>query len=398
MSTSNEIQSKYFGEFPIGSLLLMPLKGTMKFTQKINDFILEWRKLLVQNKVYDVFADDFIKDSYILEPEIDRFGSGEAKCVINGTIRGADIFIIVDVVNYSETYNMFGFENHMSPDDHYQDLKRVIAAANGKAKRINVIMPFLYESRQHKRTKRESLDCAVMLQELTSLGVSNILTVDAHDPRVMNAIPLSSFDSLSCYYQFINAILNKYDDIKIDKENLAIISPDIGAMQRNIYFANVLGVDLGFFYKRRDYSRVVDGKNPIVAHEYMGADVEGKDIIVIDDMIASGDSLIETARSIKERNAKRIFACCTFGLFTKGLELFDKAYEEGIIDGVFTTNCIYQKPELSDRKWYTSVDITEYVARIIESINHDSSISQYLDPYEKIKTRVKQYCNSHKQC
>lgn len=396
MSSSNDIQSKYLGEFPIGSLLLMPLKGTMKFTQKINDFILEWRKLLVQNKVYDVFADDFIKDSYILEPEIDRFGSGEAKCVINGTIRGADIFIIVDVVNYSETYEMFGMENHMSPDDHYQDLKRVIAAANGKAKRINVIMPFLYESRQHKRTKRESLDCAVMLQELTELGVSNILTVDAHDPRVMNAIPLSSFDSLSCYYQFINAILNKYDDIKICKENLAIISPDIGAMQRNIYFANVLGVDLGFFYKRRDYSRVVDGKNPIVAHEYMGADVDGKDIIVIDDMIASGDSLIETARSIKERKAKRIFACCTFGLFTKGLDLFDKAYEEGIIDGVFTTNCIYQKPELSDKKWYTSVDVTEYVARIIESINHDSSISQYLDPYEKIKTRVKQYCNEHK--
>ena len=396
MSSSNDIQSKYLGEFPIGSLLLMPLKGTMKFTQKINDFILEWRKLLVENKVYDVFADDFIKDSYILEPEIDRFGSGEAKCVINGTIRGADIFIIVDVVNYSETYEMFGFKNHMSPDDHYQDLKRVIAAANGKAKRINVIMPFLYESRQHKRTKRESLDCAVMLQELKTLGVANILTVDAHDPRVMNAIPLSSFDSLSCYYQFINAMLNKYDDIKINKENLAIISPDIGAMQRNIYFANVLGVDLGFFYKRRDYSRVVDGKNPIVAHEYMGADVEGKDIIVIDDMIASGDSLIETARSIKERKAKRIFACCTFGLFTKGLELFDKAYEEVIIDGVFTTNCIYQMPELSNKKWYTSVDVTEYVARIIESINHDSSISQYLDPYEKIKTRVKQYCSIHK--
>jgi len=396
MPTSNDIQSKYLGEFPIGSLLLMPLKGTMSFTQKLNDFILEWRKLLVQNKVYDVFADDFIKDSYILEPEIDRFGSGEAKCVINGTIRGADIFIIVDVVNYSETYEMFGFKNHMSPDDHYQDLKRVIAAANGKAKRINVIMPFLYESRQHKRTKRESLDCAVMLQELTTLGVSNILTVDAHDPRVMNAIPLSSFDSLSCHYQFINAILNKFDDIKIDKEHLAIISPDIGAMQRNIYFANVLGVDLGFFYKRRDYSKVIDGKNPIVAHEYMGADVAGKDVIVTDDMIASGDSLIETAKSIKDKNAKRVFACCTFGLFTKGLEQFDKAYEEGIIDGIFTTNCIYQLPTLADKKWYTSVDVTEYVARIIESINHDSSISQYLDPYEKIKTRIKQYCNSHK--
>ena len=396
MSASNDVKSKYLGELPIGSLLLMPLKGTQNFTQKINDFILEWRQLLVQNGVYDVFADDFIKDSYILEPEIDRFGSGEAKCVINGTIRGADIFIIVDVVNYSETYKMFGFENHMSPDDHYQDLKRVIAAANGKAKRINVIMPFLYESRQHKRAKRESLDCAVMLQELTSLGVSNIITIDAHDPRVMNAIPLSSFDSLSCHYQFINAILSKHDDIKIDKEHLAIISPDIGAMQRNIYFANVLGVDLGFFYKRRDYSRVVDGKNPIVAHEYMGADVEGKDVIVIDDMIASGDSLIETAKSIKERKANRVFACCTFGLFTKGLSQFDKAYEEGAIDGIFTTNSIYQLPELENKKWYTSVDVTEYVARIIESINHDSSISQYLDPYEKIKTRVKQYCNQHK--
>ncbi|MBR1454896.1 MAG: ribose-phosphate pyrophosphokinase [Lachnospiraceae bacterium] len=388
---SSDIQSKYFGEFPLGSLCLMPLTGTEKFTQKLNDFILEWRKLLVKNNVYDVFADDYIKDSYILKPEIDRFGSGEAKCVINGTIRGADIFIIVDVVNHSATYDLFGKKNRMSPDDHYQDLKRVIAAANGKAKRINVIMPFLYESRQHKRSKRESLDCAVMLQELTTLGVSNILTVDAHDPRVMNAIPLSSFDSINCSYQFISAILDKYDDIEIDKDYLQFISPDIGAMQRNIYFANVLGVDLGFFYKRRDYSVVVDGKNPIVAHEYMGADVRGKDIIVIDDMIASGDSLIETAKDIKDRGAKRVIACCTFGLFTKGLDGFDKAYADGIIDQIFTTNCIYQIPELFERSWYTSVDISEYIARIIESINHDSSISQYLDPYEKIKTRVKTY-------
>ena len=393
MSVANEGQSKYFGEFPIGSLCLMPLKGTEEFTKKINDFILEWRKLLVSNKVYDVFADDYIKESYILEPEIDRFGSGEAKCVINGTIRGADIFIIVDVVNHSATYEMFGKPNRMSPDDHYQDLKRVIAAANGKAKRINVIMPFLYESRQHKRSKRESLDCAVMLQELVSLGVSNILTVDAHDARVMNAIPLTSFDSLYCSYQFISAILDKYDDIKIDKDNLQMISPDIGAMQRNIYFANVLGVDLGFFYKRRDYSKVVDGKNPIVAHEYMGADLAGKDVIVVDDMIASGDSLIETAKTLKERKAKRVFACCTFGLFTKGLSIFDEAYKEGVIDQVFTTNCIYQMPELKEKKWYTSVDMSEYIARIIESINHNSSISQYLDPYEKIKTRIKTYCN-----
>ena len=393
MPVANEGQSKYFGEFPIGSLCLMPLKGTEEFTKKINDFILEWRKLLVQNKVYDVFSDDYIKDSYILEPEIDRFGSGEAKCVINGTIRGADIFIIVDVVNHSATYEMFGKPNRMSPDDHYQDLKRVIAAANGKAKRINVIMPFLYESRQHKRSKRESLDCAVMLQELVSLGVSNILTVDAHDARVMNAIPLTSFDSLYCSYQFISAILDKYDDISIDKDNLQMISPDIGAMQRNIYFANVLGVDLGFFYKRRDYSKVVDGKNPIVAHEYMGADLAGKDVIVVDDMIASGDSLIETARTLKERKAKRVFACCTFGLFTKGLSIFDEAYEAGVIDQVFTTNCIYQMPELKEKKWYTSVDMSEYIARIIESINHNSSISQYLDPYGKIKTRIKAYCD-----
>lgn len=388
---SSDIQSKYFGEFPIGSLCLMPLTGTENFTQKLNDFILEWRKELVKERVYDVFADDYIKDSYISKPQIYRFGSGEAKCVINGTIRGADIFIIVDVVNHSATYDLFGKPNRMSPDDHYQDLKRVIAAANGKAKRINVIMPFLYESRQHKRSKRESLDCAVMLQELVALGVSNILTVDAHDPRVMNAIPLKSFDSINCYYQFISTILDKYDDIVIDKNKLQIISPDIGAMQRNIYCANVLGVDLGFFYKRRDYSIVVDGKNPIVAHEYMGADVKGKDVIVIDDMIASGDSLIETAHDIKEKGARHVIACCTFGLFTKGLEIFDKAYEEGYIDQVFTTNCIYQLPELSERKWYTSVDVSEYIARIIESINHDSSISQYLDPYEKIKAKIKAY-------
>ena len=396
MQVASEVQGKYLGEFPIGSLCLMPLRGTEQFTKKLNDYILEWRKLLVKSKVYDVFADDYIKDSYILEPEIYRFGSGEAKCVINGTIRGADIFIIVDVVNHSATYEMFGELNRMSPDDHYQDLKRVIAAANGKAKRINVIMPFLYESRQHKRTKRESLDCAVMLQELVGLGVSNILTVDAHDPRVMNAIPLSSFDSINCSYQFISAILDKFKDIKIDKDNLQVISPDIGAMQRNIYFANVLGVDLGFFYKRRDYSIVVDGKNPIVAHEFMGSDVAGKDVIVIDDMIASGESLIETAKTIKERKAKRVFACCTFGLFTKGISSFDEAYKDGIIDQVFTTNCIYQRPELFDREWYTSVDVTEYIARIIESINHDSSISQYLDPYGKIKTRMKAYLEEKK--
>lgn len=395
MPTSNVNTSKYFGEMPIGPLVLMPLRGTLEFTKKLNAFILEWRKLLVKNQVYDVFAEDYIKDSYILEPELDRFGSGEAKGTINGTIRGADLFIIVDVTNYSETYKLYDTINHMSPDDHFQDIKRVIGAANGKAKRINVIMPFMYESRQHKRTKRESLDCALMLQELRSLGVENVLTVDAHDPRVMNAVPLSSFDSLSCSYQFINAILNKYDDIVINKDKLAVISPDIGAMERNIYYANVLGVDLGFFYKRRDYSKVVDGKNPIVAHEYLGSDVKDKDVIVVDDMIASGESLIETATKIKEKKARRVFACCTFGLFTKGLDVFDKAYKDGVIDAVFTTNCIYQRPELLTKEWYISVDIAEYIARIIESINHDSSISQYMDPYGKIKTRVKKYIDEH---
>lgn len=395
MTIEND-KNKYMGDVPIGPLVLMPLKGTLEFTKKINDFILEWRHLLVNNCVYDVFTDDYIKESYILEPILNRFGSGEAKAVIEGTIRGADIFLISDVTNHSIKYDMYGEKNSMSPDDHFQDLKRVIAAANGKAKRINVIMPFLYESRQHKRTKRESLDCAVMLQELQTLGVSNVLTVDAHDPRVMNAIPLSSFDSLTCSYQFINAILDEFKDIIIDKDHLAIISPDIGAMDRNIYFANVLGVDLGFFYKRRDYSKVVDGKNPIVAHEYLGSDVTDKDVIVIDDMVASGESLIETASKIKERKAKRVFACCTFGLFTKGLKVFDDAYANGLIDGIFTTNCIYQMPELKDRKWYYSVDMTEYIARIIESINHDSSISQYLDPYGKIKTRVKKYNQEHK--
>ena len=384
-------KNKYVGDIPIGTLCLMPLRGMEKFTQIINDYILKWRKELIANGKYDVYVDDYIKDTYIIKPELSRFGTGEAKCIINDTIRGADIFVLVDVANHNETYKMFGKINRMSPDDHYQDLKRVIAAANGKAKRINVVMPFMYESRQHRRTSRESLDCAMMLQELKNLGVSNFLTVDAHDPRVMNAVPLSSFDSLNCYYQFLNALLSVFDDIKIDQAHLSVVSPDIGAMDRNIYMANVLGVDLGFFYKRRDYSKVIDGRNPIVAHEYLGSTLQDKDAIVVDDMISSGESMIETAMRLKEKGAKRVFAFSSFGLFTNGVDLFDKAYEDKYIDAVFTTNCIYQREELFTRPWYHNVDMTEFVARVVESINHDSSISQYLDPYAKIKTCIKKY-------
>ena len=394
MGLSND-KRKYISEMPIGSLCLMPLKGTEKLTQSINDYILNWRSQLVNNDVYDVISDNYIKDSYIIYPELNRFGSGEGKGVINDTVRGADIFIIVDVCNYSVTYKLFGECNHYSPDDHFQDLKRVIAAINGKAKRISVIMPFLYESRQHNRTKRESLDCAIMLQELQRMNIANIITVDAHDPRVMNSIPLSSFDSVNCSYQFIKSILDTFDDIVIDADHLVMISPDTGAMNKSIFFANVLGVDIGFFYKRRDYTKVVDGKNPIVAHEYLGNDLKGKDAIIIDDMIGSGDSLVDTAKELKHRGAKRVIACCTFGLFTQGLEIFDKAYEDKIIDKIFTTNCIYQRPGLFEKKWYKSVDVTEYLARIIESINHDSSISTILDPSTKIRNFVKYYKKQH---
>ena len=388
-----EDNKNYVTDLPIGSLALMPLKGTEPMAHKISDYIRDWRKEQVKNNRNVVFRDDYIKDDYIIYPEIDRFGTGEAKGVINDTIRGADLFLIVDVVNYNVTYKMYGFENRMSPDDHYQDLKRVIAAANGKAKRVNVIMPFLYESRQHKRTKRESLDCALMLKELATYGISNLITVDAHDPRVMNAIPLNSFDSLNCHYQFVKTLLDTYNDITIDKDNLVVISPDVGGMTKAIQLANMLSVNIGFLYKRRDYSRVVDGTNPIVEHTFMGVEVEGKDCIIMDDMIASGESLVDTAKKLKNMGAKRVFACMTFGLFTKGLDMFDKAVDEKIIDKVFTTNTIYQTPELLSKSWYVSVDMTEYLARVIESINHDSSISQYLDPNEKVKNYLANYKN-----
>ena len=324
-------------------------------------------------------------------PKVPRFGSGEAKGQILESVRGTDLYLLVDVLNYSMTYSLCGNENHMSPDDHYQDLKRIIAAVGGKARRITVIMPFLYESRQHKRTSRESLDCALALQELVSMGVDNIITFDAHDPRVQNAIPLHGFETVQPAYQFIKGLLRNVKDLQLDSNHMMVISPDEGGMGRAIYIANVLGLDMGMFYKRRDYTRIVNGRNPIVAHEFLGTSVEGKDMIIIDDMISSGESMLEVAAALKERKANKIFVFSTFGLFTNGLDKFDKAYENGIIDKVLTTNLIYQTPELLQREWYINCDMSKYIAYIIDTLNHDSSISDLLNPNERIQNIVAKY-------
>ena len=320
-----------------------------------------------------------------------RFGSGEAKGIVNESVRGTDIYAMVDVTNYSLTYKMSGFTNHMSPDDHYQDLKRIIGASIATAHRVNVIMPFLYEGRQHKRSGRESLDCAMMLEELIQMGVSNIITFDAHDPRVQNSIPLSGFDNFMPTYQFIKALLNHDKTLKIDKDNLMVISPDEGAMSRAVYLANNLGVDMGMFYKRRDYTKIVEGRNPIVAHEFLGADVEGKDVVIIDDMISSGESMIDVATELKRRKANRIFVAATFGLFTNGLDKFDKAFESGLIYRVMTTNLVYQPEELLSKEYYINVDMSKYIALLINTLNHDSSIANLLDPSERIQKILKKY-------
>ena len=329
--------------------------------------------------------------SYLLNTKVPRFGSGEAKGMILESVRGYDLYLLVDVCNYSLTYSLSGHENHMSPDDHYQDLKRIIAAVGGKARRITVIMPFLYESRQHKRTSRESLDCALALQELVQMGVDNIITFDAHDPRVQNAIPLHGFETVQPAYQFIKGLLRNVEDLKLDSDHMMVISPDEGGMTRAIYIANVLGLDMGMFYKRRDYTKVVNGRNPIIAHEFLGTSVEGKDMIIIDDMISSGDSMLEVAAALKERKARKIFVFSTFGLFTSGLDKFDEAYQNGLIDKVLTTNLIYQTPELLQREWYINCDMSKYVAYIIDTLNHDSSISDLLNPNERIQNVVAKY-------
>lgn len=385
--------SKNYERIPFAPLALMPLESIMPLAEKVDKCLVEWRKNEENNYVNSPVFSDYVKDSYIIPSRTPRFGSGEAKGEIGKSVRGDDIYMMVDVMNYSLTYKIFGQTNHMSPDDHYADLKRLIAAAEGKGKRVNVIMPFMYESRQHKRNGRESLDCAMMLQELHAMGVENFITFDAHDPRVMNAIPADSFDNVPCAYQFIKALLHEYKDFKIDPSHMMIISPDEGGMGRAIYYANVLGLDVGMFYKRRDYSKVVNGKNPIVAHEFLGADVTDKDVIIIDDMISSGESLIDTAKELKERGAGRVFACTTFGLFTNGFDSFDKAYEEGIFEAVFTTNLIYQQPELLKKKWYRSVDLSRQIALLIDRMNHDESISDLLDNTEKINKVLSEYGN-----
>ena len=378
---------------PAGHLGIIPLESSCELGKKVNEYIVSWRKDRNSKYSENILFEDYKKDTYIIDAKCSRFGSGEAKGTINESIRGKDLYLIVDVTNYNITYKLCGHINRMSPDDHYQDLKRIIAAASGKARRVNVIMPFLYESRQHKRTARESLDCALALQELKNMGVDNIITFDAHDPRVQNATPMSGFESIQPNYQFIKALFNSVDDLIVDSEHMMIISPDEGAMTRAVYYANVLGIDMGMFYKRRDYSRVVDGRNPIVAHEFLGASVEGKDVVIIDDMISSGESMLDTAKELKKRKARRVFVASTFGLFTNGFEAFDKAYEDGIISKVLTTNCIYQPPELLAKPYYVNVDLSKYIALLIDSLNHDHSISDLLDPGEKIHKLLQNYNN-----
>lgn len=383
----------HFDTLPIGRLGLIPLNSSAALGKKVDDYLVSWRKGRGNEfaEKYVAAYEGYERDSYIIQSQVPRFGSGEAKGIINESVRGDDIYILLDVCNYSLTYSLCGYTNHMSPDDHFQDLKRVIAAIGGKARRINVIMPFLYESRQHKRSGRESLDCALGLQELTAMGVENIITFDAHDPRVQNAIPLHGFETIQPAYQFIKNILRNAPDMKLDKDHLMVISPDEGGMSRAVFFSNVLGLDMGMFYKRRDYTTIVDGRNPIVAHEFLGSSVEGKDVIILDDMISSGDSILDVARQLKMRKAKRIYAAATFGLFTNGMEKFDQAYEEGLINGILTTNLIYQTPELLSRPYYINCDMSKYIALVIDTLNHDASISSILDPSERIQNVVEKY-------
>ena len=382
---------RHTATIPYGTLGIVPLKSCSKMGEKVDDYLVQWREQREHENQSNLAFSGYKRDSYVVSASTPRFGSGEGKGVLNDSIRGYDLYIMVDVCNYSIEYSLCGTTNHMSPDDHYADLKRVIAAAGGKARRINVIMPFLYERRQHKRSGRESLDCALMLQELTAMGVENIITFDAHDPRVHNSIPLKGFESVSCTYQFIKYLLLGVDDLHIDSEHMMVISPDEGGMGRAVYFANVLGLDMGMFYKRRDYTKIVNGRNPIVAHEFLGTNVEGKDVIIIDDMISSGESMIDVASELKKRGASRVFCATTFGLFTNGFDKFDEAYEKGIIDKILTTNLVYQPDELLSKPWYINVDMSKYMALLIDTLNHDSSISDLLNPVDRIQKRVKEY-------
>lgn len=376
---------------PVGRLGIIALESSRTLGKKVNDYLVEWRNARESEHKGTIAFSGYQRDSYLLNACCPRFGTGEAKGMIKESVRGTDLFLLVDVTNYSLTYTVCGHTNHMSPDDHYQDLKRIIAAVGGKARRITVIMPYLYEGRQHKRSSRESLDCALALQELTNMGVESIITFDAHDPRVQNAIPLKSLETVSPTYQFIKALLRNVPDIKIDSDHMMVISPDEGGMSRAVYYANVLGLDMGMFYKRRDYTRIINGRNPIVAHEFLGSDVEGKDMLIIDDMISSGESILDVATELKRRKANRIFVASTFGLFTGGLAKFDEAYEKGLIHRLMTTNLIYQTPELLTKPYYINVDMSKYIALIIDTMNHDNSISALLNPVERIHKVMEKY-------
>ncbi len=384
-------EEKTIETIPVGPLGLIPLKSCAELGKKVNDYLVTWRRDRESEHKSTIAFAGYQRDSYIVEARTPRFGSGEAKGTLEESVRGDDLYIMVDVCNYSLTYSLCGMTNHMSPDDHFQDLKRIIAAAAGKARRINVIMPFLYEGRQHKRSSRESLDCALALQELASMGVENIITFDAHDPRVQNAIPRKGFETVQPIYQFIKHLLKVETELQIDSDHMMVISPDEGGMSRAVYFANVLGLDMGMFYKRRDYTRIVDGRNPIVAHEFLGTSVEGKDVIIVDDMISSGESMQDVAAELKRRKARKVFIFATFGLFTNGLEGFDKFHEDGIIDRILTTNLVYQSSELLSRDYYTSVDMSKYIALIIDNLNHDASLSDLLNPTGRINRLLKRY-------
>ena len=378
---------------PVAPLKVLAMESASAIGKRVNNYLVEFRKNMKNTKHDDPAFRVYIEDSYLVDASNPRFGSGEGKGIVRESVRGKDLFIIVDVCNHSLTYSINGYTNHRSPDDNYQDLKRMISSAAGKAHRINVVMPFLYEGRQHKRTSRESLDCAYMLTELADMGVNNFITFDAHDPRVQNATPLNGFDNFTPPYQFMRALLDTEDDLIIDQEHTIVISPDEGALDRAVYFGNVLGVNTGMFYKRRDYSTIVNGKNPIVAHEFLGDNIDGKDVIIIDDMISTGESMLDTARQLKEMNAKRVFICCTFGLFTNGLESFDKAYENCWFDRVITTNLTYQPPEIYTRPYYTEADMSKFLASIIDFMNHDVSMSHVMTPTEKINEILARYNN-----
>lgn len=384
-------EEKVIETIPVGPLGLIPLRSCAELGSKVDQYLINWRRERDSEHKTTIAFSGYQRDSYLIGARAPRFGTGEAKGTLTESVRGDDLYIMVDVCNYDLTYSLCGMVNHMSPDDHFQDLKRIIAAVGGKARRINVIMPFLYESRQHKRSGRESLDCALALGELVEMGVENIITFDAHDPRVQNAIPLKGFETVQPIYQFIKYLLKNEKELEIDSDHMMVISPDEGGMGRAVFFANVLGLDMGMFYKRRDYTKIVKGRNPIVAHEFLGASVEGKDVIIVDDMISSGESMLDVSKELKNRKARKVFICSTFGLFTNGLRKFDEYYENGLIDRLLTTNLVYQTKELLSKPYYIDVDMSKYIALIIDNLNHDASLSELLNPTGRINRLLTQY-------